>query len=64
MIDPETVAEPRMASGTHCPNCGCAQTQDAVDELVYVNAISGMDCGTCGDYFVVGEPVFVGFGGH
>lgn len=55
--------ETRM-SGTCCPMCGCQQTQDAVDELVYIDGISGMNCTTCNDYFVVGEPVFIGFGGH
>lgn len=63
MIDSETVAETPRMSRTRCPHCGAGQTQDAVDALVYYNAISELDCGVCGAYFVVGEPVFVGFGG-
>ena len=63
MPDSDKPETPRM-SNVCCPSCGCRQTQDAVDDLTYVNSISGMDCTTCGEYFVVGEPVFVGFGGH
>lgn len=54
-------AEIEMSS-LHCPHCGCGQTKEAVDALVFTGGISGKDCEVCGDYFTVGEPVKVGFG--